>query len=227
MSEVPEKKYKVTATFCSRLGYQSTKNPKIAKEGETTEIVENENAESEQAVPAILDGKFFKIISKSKTIGDVKIIAQCMLCVGKKTYSGSLKATSNFTQPLQNAHGKKRINEYKQHKVSVAKQRKRSVAEMESGVGGGPSAESVEKLAFKNLIHGLNRNVSIPCRKTLGKQLNACLQKMCDDKRTVFSKVPFVCTTAVIWSVNRKSYLGMTAHYIDISTECSVSCISA
>jgi hypothetical protein len=73
----------------------------MPKERETTEIVENENAESEQAVPAILDGKFFKIISKSKTTGDVKIIAQCMLCVGKKTYSGSLKATSNFTQHLQ------------------------------------------------------------------------------------------------------------------------------
>jgi hypothetical protein len=169
---------------------------------------------------------------------------------------------------LQNAHGKKQIDEYKQHKVSVAKQRKRSVAEMESGVGCGPSAESgpaskklkqmhiiprnqtsisqdevdkliadyvvqemrplitVEKPAFKNLIHGLNRNVSIPCRKTLGKRLNARLQKMRDDKRTVFSKVPFVCTTADIWSVNRKSYLGMTAHYIDISTECSVSRIS-
>ncbi|XP_065675358.1 uncharacterized protein LOC136091594 isoform X1 [Hydra vulgaris] len=79
---------------------------------------------------------------------------------------------------------------------------------------------TVEKPAFKNLIHGLNRNFSIPCRKTLGKRLNARLQKMRDDKRTVFSKVPFVC------KIDRKSYLGMTVHYIVISTECSVSRIS-
>ena len=73
------------------------------------------------------------------------------------------------------------------------------------------------------MIHGFNRNVHIPCHKTLGKRLNTRLQKMHDIVKSALSKASFVCTTADIWTVNRKSYLGMTAHYIDINSDFSVS----
>lgn len=82
---------------------------------------------------------------------------------------------------------------------------------------------TVEKPAFQKMIHGFNRIIHIPCRKTLGNRLNTRLQKMHDEIKSAFRKASHVCTTADIWTVNRKSYLGMTAHWIDINCDFSMS----
>src|SRR5688500_1969552 len=33
--------------------------------------------------------------------------------------------------------------------------------------------------------------------------------------KSSLAEIDYVCTTADIWTVNRKSYMGMTAHYIE------------
>ena len=57
---------------------------------------------------------------------------------------------------------------------------------------------TVEKPAFRKIIHGFNRNVHIPCHKTVGKRLNTRLQKMHDIVKSALSKASFVCMTADI-----------------------------
>ena len=75
---------------------------------------------------------------------------------------------------------------------------------------------TVEKPAFCRLLRGFNPNVSIMCRKTPNKRLNSKLSKMHEKVGDKLKKASFVCTTADIWSFNRKSYLGMSAHFIEM-----------
>lgn len=52
-------------------------------------------------IPAILDGKFFEIISINKSEKGNNVVARCKSCVGsKRNYKGSLEATTNFTSHL-------------------------------------------------------------------------------------------------------------------------------
>ena len=57
---------------------------------------------ADQPIPAILDGKFFEIISVNKNNKGNNVVAKCKSCVGRKrNYKGSLEATTNFTSHLQ------------------------------------------------------------------------------------------------------------------------------
>jgi len=53
------------------------------------------------------------------------------------------------------------------------------------------------------------------CRKTLNVRLNEKSSNMVDKLRRDVSEAPAVCTTADIWSCMCRSYLGVTAHWID------------
>lgn len=48
------------------------------------------------ALPAILDGTFFKVVSNK----DGKVIARCVTCLNKEL-SGAVNATSNFLRHLK------------------------------------------------------------------------------------------------------------------------------
>lgn len=82
---------------------------------------------------------------------------------------------------------------------------------------------TVEKPAFRQLVRGLNSSVNVMCRKTLSKRLNVKLALTQEKVKQKLQKAAFICTTADIWSVNNKSYLGMTAHYIAMPSEDSES----
>jgi hypothetical protein len=73
---------------------------------------------------------------------------------------------------------------------------------------------TVEKPAFRKLLQGINPQVNVMCRKTLTSRLNDKFEKMTATLKSELSQVESVCTTADIWSVNHKSYMGMTVHYI-------------
>jgi hypothetical protein len=73
---------------------------------------------------------------------------------------------------------------------------------------------TVEKPAFKELIHGLSPSHSVMCRKTLSKKLSDKHATFLFDIRQQLVTQPAVCTTADIWSCLKKSYLGVTAHWI-------------
>ena len=76
---------------------------------------------------------------------------------------------------------------------------------------------TVEKPALKNVVKGLS-SFFPPCRSTLNTDLARKQKTILDNMKPVFSRVNHFCTTADIWSCRHKSYLGVTAHFIDENT---------
>ena len=54
-----------------------------------------------------------------------------------------------------------------------------------------------------------------PCTKTFAKYLDADYAKMNTELKNCFKELDFLSTTADIWTAHNRSYLGMTAHWID------------
>jgi hypothetical protein len=74
---------------------------------------------------------------------------------------------------------------------------------------------TVEKQSFKNLISGLSRGANPPCRKTLKNLIYKQKEEYIESLKNKLLTIPYVCTTADIWSSNNKSYMGVTCHYLD------------
>lgn len=75
-----------------------------------------------------------------------------------------------------------------------------------------------EKPAFRRLIRGLSgltENNSLPDRQVIVKELKLRYLSYTSMLTALISKHKFICTTADIWSINNKSYLGMTCHFIN------------
>jgi hypothetical protein len=73
---------------------------------------------------------------------------------------------------------------------------------------------TVEKPAFRNMITGINPSVTVMCRKTLASRIDDEFQQVQQQLKSDLASVEFVCTTADIWTVSNKSYMGMTVHYV-------------
>ena len=65
--------------------------------------------------------------------------------------------------------------------------------------------------------------MSVMSHKTLSKRLNSKLSKVRDKIIIQLKNTSFVSTTADFWSVKRKSYLGITTHYIEMPPDDSTS----
>lgn len=77
----------------------------------------------------------------------------------------------------------------------------------------------VEKRSFKDLVIGFAQaDIHIPCRRTLAKRLDERRRIIADNMTQCFEKVSYICTTADIWSCHNRSFLGMTAHFIEPDT---------
>ncbi|XP_043865298.1 uncharacterized protein LOC26527238 [Drosophila mojavensis] len=79
----------------------------------------------------------------------------------------------------------------------------------------------VEHPSFKALLEGTQQSTARPkimCRQTCNKQITAKYCKYLENTKETLKKVDFVCTTADIWSSSRRSYLGVTVHWIESHT---------
>ena len=57
--------------------------------------------------------------------------------------------------------------------------------------------------------------IPTPCTKTLAKYLDADYAKMNTELKKSFKELDFLSTTADIWTAHNRSYLCVTAHWID------------
>lgn len=74
---------------------------------------------------------------------------------------------------------------------------------------------TVEKQSFIKLITGLSPSSTVMCRATLSNKINAkTLRVVIFAKEQIKASIA-VCTTADIWSCLKKSYMGVTAHWIN------------
>ncbi len=55
-------------------------------------------------------------------------------------------------------------------------------------------------------------------RKPFSNYLDKEYSKMESELKTTFEGLDYIATTADIWSVHNRSFLGMTAHWINIAT---------
>ena len=83
---------------------------------------------------------------------------------------------------------------------------------------------TVESPAFKRLVCDTagtsSSNVQLPDRKSFTLFLDKAYNSMIAKVKATLETVERVCTTADadVWTASRRSYLGMTVHWIDSST---------
>ena len=73
---------------------------------------------------------------------------------------------------------------------------------------------TVEKDSFISLVTGLAPSKTVMDRKTASNRIVTAHAKMIAALKKKLQAVDHVCTTADIWSTNRRSYMGMTIHWI-------------
>ena len=74
---------------------------------------------------------------------------------------------------------------------------------------------TVEKPNFKELVTGLAPSASVMARVTLTKRVNERSVRILSSIREQIQSAISVCTTADIWSCMKKSYMGVTGHWIN------------
>ncbi|XP_070154583.1 uncharacterized protein [Polyergus mexicanus] len=77
----------------------------------------------------------------------------------------------------------------------------------------------VEHQAFKNFIcvNKLTNSVTVMTRKTLQSKMDTKYTAMLQHLTETLERTKYVCATADIWSSSKRSFLGITAHWINAS----------
>lgn len=79
---------------------------------------------------------------------------------------------------------------------------------------------TVESLSFRKIICKIpiaGTDQPFSDRKTFAMYLDKCYAMMESELKKTFESTEYVSTTADIWTCHNKSYIGMTAHWIDPS----------
>ncbi|XP_076279983.1 uncharacterized protein LOC143208919 [Lasioglossum baleicum] len=76
--------------------------------------------------------------------------------------------------------------------------------------------KTVEDIYFRRMLknQGISESVYGISRRTLGRAIGAYHVKVNNQIAEELKTVPFVCTTADIWSAQRRSFFGVTVHWI-------------
>ena len=73
----------------------------------------------------------------------------------------------------------------------------------------------VDSPSFVSLVKTLNPKKTVMSRRTLGRRIEDSHKELEQRVIKLLETVPWVATTADCWSAHHKSYLGMTAHWLD------------
>ena len=178
--------------------------------------------------------QYFKVVEE----GDKNLRARCTLCSDSaKPLSCARNTTSNFKKHLDSVHKttsliailpqttkRKRSedDEGNQAKRQATLERRAISSEeirkvvMEYVIEDMLPLTTVESSAFRKLIDKLSpRPVQLPDRKTISLCIEQAYDTMMKKIKETLGKVESVSTTADVWTSQRRSYLGMTVHWID------------
>ncbi|KAL1268767.1 hypothetical protein QQF64_034130 [Cirrhinus molitorella] len=170
------------------------------KEASTTASSFSEEGSQQQK--ASFDGwrfsHYFEYVQRKEN----NLTVKCTLCLGRKLLSTAYNSTSNLKKHLERQHG---------HIKLVAKRR--------SDMNEQPRKQ--QKLSFEHKIIGkipiAGTDQPFSDRKTFAMYLDKCYAMMESELKKTFESTEYVSTTADIWTCHNKSYIGMTAHWIDPS----------
>ena len=76
----------------------------------------------------------------------------------------------------------------------------------------------VEQKGFQDLVLHLQPDVSVMCRGTVKNRVEKAAQVMKKTLKTALDKIEFIATTTDCWTSHRRSFIGVTAHWIEPQT---------
>lgn len=62
----------------------------------------------------------------------------------------------------------------------------------------------------------LNPTAEVPSRRTLSRLVETSATEMMVKITNRLNSLPYICTTADIWSTKHRSFMGVTAHWVTI-----------
>ena len=198
---------------------------------------------SSPKIPLILDGKLFKIVSEPCDYP--KVIAACQLCAHGHRISGYLNVNSNFIKHLNSRHpeahseyrdrekSKKRSSDSSSEapKSKVGKSHQLTLQEAFSSsvptkelitdfiVECGVPLSTVTEPSFKRLLQGISggKQTSISTY-SLNQEIDRQFAVLQSENLAKLKQAQFVSTTTDVWSNRKRSFLGVTAHFIKEDT---------
>ncbi|KRT84000.1 hypothetical protein AMK59_1425 [Oryctes borbonicus] len=180
----------------------------------------------------ILNGKFFKVISNKNN----HIIAECQICLPKKKFiQGTTKATSNFIKHLRRIHSDI-VTEYNEDNKlkkenEISKKRKtvqtahssietRVVSQQEFDarilkfvINTMSPLSVLEDKSFLDIFQGMD--LKVIGRKCSAKKIELLYVEHVENLKKDIQIQKYICTTSDIWSARRRSFIGVTCHWID------------
>ncbi|XP_061704514.1 uncharacterized protein LOC133534820 [Cydia pomonella] len=203
--------------------------------------VGEETSASSSESEILFDGTFFsKITSKTTNSSTVAACVKCLpLNVEVKGYK---KCSSNFIKHLKRKHGPDCVEEYKSYCIQKKRKKPQSTSVQNRQVLKTSSSYSQEEFdsdVVKFFLHSMiplscvedphfirilkrlhvdSLGLTIMSRTTLTRRINQHYDDQVKVIKDLMSRVNFICATADIWSSRKRSFLGLTAHWIDPDT---------
>lgn len=183
----------------------------------------------------ILDGTFFKLISSDSK----NVIASCIKCQPKNVIiKGSKFSSSNFKSHLKRKHDSTILDEYEKY---INDKRKKEKIEYSNNTNRKNktkySQNKFDEDVTNYIIHSMaplstvdnpffkqifiasgvlkNNNLTLMSRRSLGRKIETRFNTSIQNLKSELEKVNYLCTTADVWSAKRRSFIGVTVHWIN------------
>ena len=204
--------------------HASTSTASCASEGSVVEVLR---------VPTIVSGKYFSLVKEKSN--HKTIVGQCQFCLPKDIeIKGQVTSSSNFLSHLKRKHYEA-FTEYstelgtnKQTASGSSAIDKQTISQnqfemdiAEFVIDAMVPLKVVDSKYFRKIFinQKLGNKVNAISRRRLGRILDKRYTECMCNIKSQLESVQFVCTTADIWSGRRRSFLGVTAHWISTNYE--------
>ncbi|KAG8201334.1 hypothetical protein JTE90_016811 [Oedothorax gibbosus] len=190
------------------------------------------------------DAIFLEIASQ-KSIRTLCLKCEASVPSKTKEIKVSVLSTSNLIRHLQRHHSTETVEEFKaslssareefvttnprrvretryQSSSSISQQSRFDGLIVDYVIHAMVPLQSVDDPTFHKIFNFLNisnRGLKVMSRRTLTRRLDTKYSKHVEDTRETLKSVPWLCTTADIWSSGKRSFIGVTAHWIDENNE--------
>ncbi|VVC29757.1 Ribonuclease H-like domain [Cinara cedri] len=186
----------------------------------------------------ILDGTFFKLIS----FDSKNVIASCVVCLPKNVnIKGSVFSSSNFKTHLKRVHDRSVLYEYENYIVNPRKSRKgKMITSHDTNYKRKKknyTQEQFDEDIINYIIHAVapfstlknpffeeifiksgildNNRLTLMSPQSLTRKIESNFNTYVEKIKSSLEKVNYLCTTADVWSAQRKSFMCVTVHWID------------
>lgn len=194
------------------------------------------------SMATILDGTFFKLVSSdSKNV--IATCVKCE--PKNVNIKGSKYSSSNFKSHLKRKHDNLVLEEYEKYINEVRKSKKTKFEESNMEIINCKNKNKMIKYSQNQfdedivnyIIHAMaplrtvenhffktifinsgvleKNSLNLISRRSLGRRIETRFEQNIEDVKNTLEKVKYLCTTADVWSAKKRSFMGVTVHWID------------